>query len=184
MKKKDDWQDIIYIQSVLGGNIDDFKFLVDKYKNQIFTLIFRMVNDYHVAEDLAQETFIKAYTSLKKYKIEYSFYNWLYTIALNLTRNYLKRRKIIGFVSFNKGDADLPIASNEDVEESVERDMESEKLRMTLEKLPIKYREVLILRIAEEMSYDEISKVLKIPIGTVETRIHRAKEKLKKMLKK
>lgn len=176
--------DIIFVQKVLSGDTDAFAFVVKKYQNRIFNLLYQMTGNYHTAEDMAQDTFLKAFSNLRKYKIEYSFYNWLYTIALNIARNHLKRQKILRFIRFDlDAGGSLPLISKEKTGAVAETEQTNDIMRKAINDLPGKYSELIILRFSEGLSYKEIANILNMPLGTVETRIFRAKKRLKKILK-
>jgi RNA polymerase sigma-70 factor (ECF subfamily) len=174
------------IFEVLNGNRDFFCFLVKKYERPIFNYIFRMVRSKPDAEDLAQDTFVKAFSALNKYDDSYEFSTWIYRIALNVCRDYFRKKKIF-FFSLSS-----PIGDEEEseLEDFIPQDsfhnpddvLLNQELRLSLEKairdLPLKFREVIVLRHLEGLSYDEISTVTGLPVGTVKTYLHRARKKL------
>jgi RNA polymerase sigma-70 factor, ECF subfamily len=129
--------------------------------------------------DILQNVFIKAFENLNSYDDNYKFNSWIYRIAHNETVNYLKKNKKIG-ISFVDIDLISPILfAKESSDESVLTEEKKLEIEKVLDKIDIKYREILVLNFFEDMSYDEISDILKIPISTVGTRVRRAKEKVK-----
>ena len=171
------------IELVLSGNPEAFRLLVEKYQEGVFNLLLRMTKNSHDAEDLAQEAFLKAFKNLHKYKEQFPFKNWIFTIASNLCKNKFIRDKIISFIPFvNKKDEkemeiQMPSANSGPVKETEDKEW-SDIFAKLVETLPKKYREVFYLRYAEEFSYMEIVKITGLPAGTVETILYRAKREL------
>ena len=175
-------EDILLVQQCLRGDKGAFGKLIEKYKRPIFNLAYRMLLSEEEAEDAFQETFFKAYKSLDKYKINYSFFTWLYTVALNVCRNRRKKKWRYHFFSINEplGDdekltwqvSDLKLAPDVLLERKQEMALVSEAINT----LPEKYRVVIVLRYLEDMSYLEISEVVGLPLGTIKTQIHRGRK--------
>jgi len=182
-------EDIVLIKETLAGKKEAFGHLVNKYKNSIFNLAYRLSGSYHDAEDVSQETFLQAYKKLKEFKIGLKFHTWLYTIALNICRNKLKRKSILKVVSLDK-----PIATedseviweipdkNASPEEILIQKEERKRIGEKVHALPLKYRSVFLLRYTEGLTYEEISQVTGLPLGTVEVRLFRARTILIKSL--
>lgn len=177
----DNINDLEIIESTLNGNTDAFAVLVEKYKDKTFNIVFRMINDYHETEDIVQEAFVKAFKELKNFKIQYKFSTWLFAIALNIAKNRLKRKSLLKFLSLDRKketqDDEIvwEIADGKlTPEEELIKKEETKKINEFVYELPINYREVFILRNFEDMSYEEISKITGLPIGTVEVRLFRA----------
>ncbi|HAX61461.1 MAG TPA: hypothetical protein DCX95_02735 [Elusimicrobia bacterium] len=177
----DNINDLEIIESTLNGNTDAFAVLVEKYKDKTFNIVFRMINDYHETEDIVQEAFVKAFKELKNFKIQYKFSTWLFAIALNIAKNRLKRKSLLKFLSLDRKketqDDEIvwEIADGKlTPEEELIKKEEAKKINEFVYELPINYREVFILRNFEDMSYEEISKITGLPMGTVETRLFRA----------
>jgi len=160
-----------------------------KYHDAIHNFIYRMVHDREQVEDLTQEAFIKAFSSLKNFNEEFAFSTWLYKIATNNCIDYIRKKKLQMY------SIDKPIESRDSdftfelPDESYEADQElisdqrSVMLRQAIDRLPEKYRRVIYLRHVEERSYEEIAARLKLPIGTVKAHIFRAREILYKELR-
>lgn len=149
----------------------------------------RMVHNRPEAEDIVQETFIKAFTALASFSEEYAFSTWLYKIAVNNCIDHFRKKKL-QTVSLDKplegkdGELKRDFPDKEPTPEGeVLRQERHVLVREAIEKLPEHYRQVIVMRHQEERSYEEIAQILNIPLGTVKARIFRARELLKKMLK-
>ena len=171
------------ISAYLKGDEYAFEVLVTRYQNKLVNYLNRLIHDYEMAVDLAQEAFIRVYRNANRYKGEYQFSTWLYRIATNLAIDEIRRRERKGrFFFYNvKGRF-----QQEDVtrclpdlryspEKSLDRTEKLKRLQVAIDSLPQKYRFAFILKEVQELSYEEISKVLKISLGTVKSRVHRAK---------
>lgn len=161
--------------------------LVHRYRNRIMTFIFRFVGDMDQAEDLVQDTFVKVYTHRHYYKEIAKFSTWIYTIAGNLARTELrkkKRRKVtsLSHMGTEDKDYDLP-AVQPDSGELVQSEFVEKQIQRAIEELPQHFKTVIILRDIQELSYEEISKIVDVPLGTVKSRINRARLQLQESLK-
>ncbi|HXF99575.1 MAG TPA: sigma-70 family RNA polymerase sigma factor, partial [Bacteroidota bacterium] len=182
-------EDSRLIQAALRGDDSAYERLMNKYHDAIYNFIYRMVRDKQQVEDLTQEAFIKAFSSLASFNEEYAFSTWLYKIATNNSIDYIRKKKLQTF-SIDKriesSDSDysfeLPDESYETDREMIS-DQRAAMLSEAIKKLPEKYRRVIHLRHVEERSYEEIAEILKLPIGTVKAHIFRAREMLYKRLK-
>ena len=182
-------EDSEVIRSALKGDDRAYKKLMYKYHDAIFNFILRMIRDRQQVEDLTQEAFIKAFSSLKNFNDEFAFSTWLYKIAMNNSIDYIRKRKL-QLYSIDKPieskDSDytfeLPDESYE-ADKEVISDQRTKVLNEAIERLPEKYKRVIHLRHVEEQSYEEIAKMLKLPIGTVKAHIFRARELLNKYLR-
>ncbi len=177
------------IREALKGDNRAYQRLMGKYHDQIFNFIYRMIHDREQVEDLTQEAFIKAFSSLGSFNEEFAFSTWLYKIATNNCIDYIRKRKLQMY-SIDKPiesrDSDymfeLPDESSE-ADQDVIRAQRAAFLRTAIAQLPEKYRRVIQLRHVEEKSYEEIAGILKLPIGTVKAHIFRARELLYKQLR-
>jgi RNA polymerase sigma factor (sigma-70 family) len=182
-------EDSRIIADALAGDDRAYHRLMDKYHDAIFNFICRMVRDREQVEDLTQEAFIKAFASLKSFNEEYAFSTWLYKIATNNSIDYIRKKKLQMF-SIDKPieskDSDFTFELPDDSYEA-DRELISDQravmLNEAIDQLPEKYRLVIRLRHVEERSYEEIAKMLKLPIGTVKAHIFRARELLYKQLR-
>jgi RNA polymerase sigma-70 factor (ECF subfamily) len=167
------------------GDSHSFDLLVRRYQRKIYFLAYRMVKNHDAADDMAQETFIHAYFAIKSFKIGYSFYTWLYRICMNLSINFLKRQKfVIPESQFEEEASPLEReATGADASDQLVSKELEKKIEEAVDSLPPKYKAVLVLRIYEDLSYEEIAKTLKISLGTVMSRLFRARERMQEMLK-
>ena len=182
-------EDLKLINLALDGDQSAYVRLMKKYKGTINHVLFRVVQDPDEVEDITQEVFINAFKSLKSFKKEYSFFSWIYKIALNKGIDYLRKKKIPTF------SLDKPIESNEsdyrfevpdstyEPDKSIIAKERATFIQQAIDRLPAKYRKVIIMRHQEEKDYGEIAKELKLPIGTVKVHIFRARELLNKYLR-
>jgi len=174
------------------GSEAAYRELVARYERPVFSLIFRMVRDREMAEDLSQETFIKVLNNLDRYSPEFKFSSWLFKIANNLTIDHLRRRRI-NTISI-EGAPDAVTAESArataisvvSAGESPLDELESKELGSAIEraigKLRPEYRACIMLRHVEDKSYEEIAEIVKLPLGTVKTYIHRARHELRSAL--
>lgn len=178
------------VERVQAGDKRAFDLLVLKYQHKIISLVGRYVKDHHEAMDVSQEAFIKAYRALANFRGDSQFYTWLYRIAINTAKNYLvarSRRPPDVDVEVNDygdyGSVDV-MADMETPENLMARDQLQDKVFATLEKLPDDLRTALTLREFEGMSYDQIAEVMSCPVGTVRSRIFRARDAIDKEVAK
>lgn len=167
--------DALLVRRCLGGDASAFEELLDSYKNQVFSLILRMVGNPQDAEDIAQETFIKAFRKLETYDPSYPFITWLFRIAHNSSVDFLRARKPQA-ISIDDEDSPLEIEDKSDsVEAAVGQKLEREHIERLVASLPPLYREILLLQYQENLTGRELAEVLQIPEGTVKVRLFRAK---------
>jgi len=184
-----DQQVVVFAQQ---GREDAYRELISRYERPVFSLVFRMVRDRETAEDLAQETFIKVLNNIDRYRPEFKFSSWLFKIANNITIDHLRRRQLDTISMEGAPDAvtaesaratSIAVASSAP---SALEQMESRELGGAIEKAIAKlrpeHRACIILRHVEDYSYDEIAEIVKLPLGTVKTYIHRARQELRESL--
>jgi RNA polymerase sigma-70 factor (ECF subfamily) len=169
-----------------------FRELVRRYERPVFSLIFRMVRDRELAEDLAQDTFIKVLNNIDRYRPEFKLSSWLFKIANNVTIDHLRKRQLATVSLDGSPHAQTAAeahATSLDVEsrgESALEAIESRELGSAIEeaigKLRPEYRSCILLRHVEGRSYEEIAATLDLPLGTVKTYIHRARHELREAL--
>lgn len=167
------------IQSILNGEQEKFALLVDEYKGPVYNLVYRLTGSGHDAEDLAQETFIRAYQSLNHFKPNKKFFPWLYTIALNLTRNHLKKKKPLLVKDFDHLQTDT---SNP--EQALSQLEQAEALAHHIQRLPVSLREAIILRYYHYLHFGEISQILSISLSAAKMRVYRGLEKLEMLIQR
>ncbi len=193
-----DGSDAMLVERTLAGDQSAFELLVIKYQRRVQRLIGRMVRDVDLVEDIAQETFIRAYRGLHKYRGEAQFYTWLYRIAVNTAKQFLlelKRDPMVpdhAFAANEDGDETFSGGNEPTSCETPESILAAKEIgvavNMALAALPEDLRQALVLREIEGMSYEDIAEAMDCPIGTVRSRIFRAREaisaKVKPMLEK
>jgi RNA polymerase sigma-70 factor (ECF subfamily) len=183
-----EYTDAELVKKVKSGDRAAFDLLVLKYQNKIIHLVSRYVKDSHAAQDVAQEAFIKAYRGLARFRGESAFYTWLYRIAINTAKNYIvsEKRRVPEFEvdayeaeQFGENHALKEIASPEHVLLSEEI---KKQIVVTIRGLPDDLKEAITLREVEGLSYETIAESMNCPIGTVRSRIFRAREAIDKVL--
>lgn len=177
------------VERVQQGDKRAFDLLVLKYQHKILALVTRFVHDSHEAQDVAQEAFIKAYRALPKFRGDSAFYTWLYRIAINTAKNYLVargRRPPDSDIAADDAEyygGDSALKDNHSPERELLRDEIEQVVSRTMELLPKDLRMALTLREFEGLSYEDIANVMECPVGTVRSRIFRAREAVDKALK-
>ena len=170
------------------GREPAFRELLIRYERPIFSLIYRMVRDRELAEDLAQETFVRAFNAIASYNSSYKFNSWIFKIASNHTINYLRKGKldtvsIFGTSDEGLGDRELQIKSKtENPHEFTERRELGGRIEVAIGELREEYRMAILLYHVEGYSYEEIADIMDIPLGTAKTYLSRARKELKKHL--
>ena len=152
-----------------------FKMLVEKYQNLVLNLAYSLSRDFYLAQDIAQEVFIKIFKKINSFRKEAKLSTWIYRIALNMSYKFLKRRKTIPLEKAS------PLSLSTTLSEPPLKN-KKELIREAINRLPIKYRTVIVLKDLENFSYKDIAKLLRCRIGTVESRLFRARKLLKKFL--
>ena len=175
------------IERFQHGDLYAFDLIVKRYKNQLLNFIYRFLGNQEEAEDLVQETFLRVYKNRRAYRKVAKFSTWIYTIAGNLAKTELRkrrRRKIFSITDLGYEEKDYEICDNAfSPEEQVNCLITEEIVQKEIETLSPKFREVIILRDIQELSYEEISKIVRIPLGTVKSRVNRGRLKLQERLK-
>lgn len=177
--------DLELIASAIRGAEDGFEALVRRYQRPITGYIFRMLGDYEASLDVSQEVFIKVYNSLSRYSSDYKFSTWLYRIAHNAAIDHM-RRNSVSPQSLETENADgtyqLQIESpNPTPEQDRERSEWRTEIENVVKRLPAAYRELILLRHSQDLSYDEIADVTGLPLGTVKNRLFRAREMMREI---
>lgn len=170
------------------GNAAAFDVLVGRYKDPLTNYVFRFLGDRDECSDVVQETFVRVYQNRDSYKPIAKFSTWIYTIATNVAKSRLRRRGLIHFISFiNRRDDELGVFEVPDessrADLRLESSMEEQRIQKALDALPLKYRQVVVLRDVQDLSYEEIADITGVTLGTVKSRINRARLKLQEMLK-
>lgn len=182
-----DQTDVEILSDVAGGDIEAYGHIVNRYKARLYNFVFRFVADRETAEDIVQETFLRAFRKRRDYRAIANFSTWLFTIAGNLAKSELRRRKRWRLFSLHKdeddaGGFDLPDETfrPDTVTESSIADVQ---IHNAIRSLPANYRQVVLLRDVEGLSYQEIAEISGCPVGTVKSRVNRARLKLQQKLK-
>ena len=176
----------------VDGRQAAFRELLDRYERPVFSLVYRMVRDRALAEDLAQEAFVRAFNAIDSYKPSYKFSSWIFKIANNHTIDHLRKRKL-DTVSIhgspharNQEEAEntrvVLEASGENPEEYVESMELGSQIEQAIGELRPEYRTAVLLRHVEGRSYDEIAEIMELPLGTVKTYLHRGRGELRELL--
>nr|WP_276538551.1 sigma-70 family RNA polymerase sigma factor [Dehalobacterium formicoaceticum] len=174
-------QDEELVVLCLQGNRDAFAELVKRYERQIYSLAYRLTNNYHDAIDLSQEVFLHLYRVLDKFDGERKFFPWMYRIATNVCYNALKKKpkesttldQVMEFISDDKSQPEITFEKKE-VQETVQK---------AIAELPENFRVPVVLKYLEDLSYQQISEVMELPVSTIETRLYRGRIMLQKKLK-
>ena len=174
------------IKKFQNGDVGAYNQIVYRYKDRLLNFIYRFLNDIDRAEDLVQDTLIKLYTHKDSYREIAKFSTWIYTIAGNLAKTELrklKRRKTYSVSDLSRYDHEFVIKSPDGSAEIEAESITIEKsIQHALNQLPIDFKTIIILRDIQELSYEDISKIVDVPIGTVKSRINRGRLKLQKLL--
>jgi RNA polymerase sigma-70 factor (ECF subfamily) len=171
------------VATAVNGFDGSFEELVRRYQRPIAAYVYRMVGNYESALDLTQEIFIKVYNSLSRYRAEFKFSTWIYKIAHNAAVDYLRRSSTReqSLVAGTESDSfELPIESSHlTPEQESERKERRGEIESVVRALPANYRELIILRHSQDLSYEEIVEVTGLPLGTVKNRLFRAREMMR-----
>ena len=179
------------IEATKGGDETAFAEIVNRYRNPITNYLYRFLNDYEEAVDLAQETFVRVYFAIERYHTEYAFSTYIYRIATNLAISEIrkrKRRKLLSLTGLFQSDAEDTTEFQPRDERSLQDtnlidDERSSVIAKAISTLPEKYRVPIVLRDVEGKSYDEVASILDLGLGTTKSRISRARGLLKEKLK-
>ncbi len=180
-----DTPDDTLIAAILDGSEDAFQQLIERYQGRLFGLLSRLVRDRLAVEDLSQEVFIKVFRKLHTFNHQSAFYTWLYRIAVNAANDHLEKqsRRKLRLVGEQRT---LEEGEGRSEQAEVDQPLLDEELRMVtreiLSSLPPKYRDILVLREYEDMSYTDMSATLGCSMGTVESRLFRARKRFKEAL--
>lgn len=167
------------VKMTLKGKKDSFEDLVNRYSHKVYSLALRMLRAPLDAEDVTQEAFLRAYRSLDTYNSDYPFINWLLKIASNLCIDRVRKDQNVSFTDTDDELTLLPQSTYKDPESATLGKENLTELLGALYSLPAKYQLIILLRYLEGLKYEEIATILEEPVGTVKTRLHRARKLLK-----
>jgi RNA polymerase sigma-70 factor (ECF subfamily) len=183
-------QDIVALAR--AGEEPAYRELIRRYERPIFSLLYRMVRDRELAEDLAQETFVKALNAIESYRPEFKFSSWIFKIANNAAIDHLRRRELDTLLLEGSPHAETPDAieatalqigaRQESPLDAVEARELGGQIEVAIARLRPEYRSCILLRHVEGRAYEEIAEILGLPLGTVKTYIHRARNELRQAL--
>ncbi len=168
------------------GDVYAFEQIVHRYKEPLVNFIYHFVGNRIDAEDVVQETFLRVFKKKNLYRSIAKFSTWIYTIASNLAKTELRRRRrrrILSLSQMGYEDKDYELPDHfSSPDKTIERKTKEQIIRKEIEALPVKFKEVVVLRDIQEFSYEEISQILNIPLGTVKSRVNRGRLRLQKQL--
>ena len=179
MKKNSNNNDSELVEKVKKGNKMAFNFLMNKYYSRVYASLFSFTKSHEDSEDLTQMTFLKVWQQITTFRGDSAFFTWVYRIAINLAKNYVssanfKKQKINTSIE----EADIEIKSFDDSELSLIHEQSLHEIRNFIDSLPESLRTAFTLREQDGLSYEEIGKITNTPIGTVRSRIYRARESI------
>ena len=177
--------DVELITRSISGLEDSFEELVRRYQRPIAGYVFRLIGDYEASLDVTQEVFIKVYNSLERYRSDYKFSTWLYRIAHNAAIDHLRRNSInTQSIETESPDGTYQLQLESPLpspEQNRERSEWKAEIKAVIRLLPSAYRELILLRHSQDLSYDEIAEVTGLPLGTVKNRLFRAREMMREI---
>ena len=186
-KPKKELTDSQLVEIVRNSDQERYGEIIERYQGKLFAYLYRLIGSYDEAQDLLQNVFIKVYRNLQSYDVNRKFSSWIYRIAHNEAVNYIKRKSLKRFIPWED------IAATKDKLEMVSLEERADKawlkkevkkeVNSAIDRLPFKYKQVLLLKYFSDNSYEEISEILGKPVNTVGTLISRAKKKLSEELK-
>ena len=179
MKKNSNDNDSVLIEQVKNGDKGAFNFLVNKYYPRVYASLFSYTKSKEDSEDLAQQTFLKVWQQIESFRGDSAFFTWIYRIAINLAKNHFvssgyKKQKVNTSIE----NAEIEISSYENIEAVLMHDQSMKQIKEFINNMPESLKTAFTLRESEGKSYEEISLITETPIGTVRSRIFRARESI------
>ena len=182
-------EDALLVRRAIGGDQQAIKAIIKRYKNPVAQIVYKLVRDRSQLEDLTQEVFIKAFQHLGDFDYEHQFASWLFKITNNHCIDYIRKKKLRVYsiddqIKTEDGEMSYEIPdSTYEPDLNLLREQKSKLIRQAIDSLPKKYREVILLRHREELSYEEIAKKTRLPVNTIKVQLFRAREMMYKFLK-
>lgn len=176
------------IEKIKAGAIEYFEVIVLRYQKKLVNYIYRMINDFDSSMELSQEVFIKVFNSLDKYNPSYKFTTWIHRISSNATIDWMRKKKIDAYSLDGNDSSDIPPLSQQIPSKDLnplqllEMNQLQGRIEGAIQELPFIYKQLIILRHINELSYEEIANTVDLPLGTVKNRIFRGREMLKAKL--
>ncbi len=163
----------------------EFDQIVQRYDKRLFNLLFRLSGDYDLAQDLAQEVFLIAYKEYSKFRGESDFFTWLYRIAVNHHRRYLRKQKVRSFFGLGERMPEEEVSDPGALEqmENIEKISQDKIIRQAVAELPVEFKETVVLYYFEDQACDDIAKILNCSPGTIKSRLWRGRQILAQKLK-
>lgn len=177
-------EDQHYINLVLNGNTNAFATLVDRYKDMVFTLSLKMLNNREAAEEIAQDSFIKIYNALNKFKGESKFSTWVYKVTYNTCLDALKKKKKEKSVSYIEDFNEHQVKAIEGILDTIDEKDRNQAIQECLNELPDEEGFLLTLYYFDDQSIDEIAKIMKNSVANIKVKLFRTRKKLACILKK
>jgi RNA polymerase sigma-70 factor (ECF subfamily) len=172
------------IDAALQGNSSAFGELVHRYQDRLYSAVVHIVGCRSEAEDVVQDAFVQAFVKLRTFKHNSKFYTWLYRIAVNVSISHRRRRRIeLSVEQARELTGDEPLDGRSPPSDPLEQAERREKLAQAMQLLTVEHRTIIVLRHMEEFAYEEIAEILEISVGTVRSRLHRARAQLLEHLK-
>ena len=170
-----------------NGDVSSFEEIVRRYRDPLFNFVVRLLGDAFYSEDVVQETFLRVFRNKHRYHQVAKFSTWIYTIASNLAKTELRRRKVRNFFSISSRGEDEKDYDLQDMSTDIERDVDgiikNEIILKEISALPYHFKEAVLLRDIQDLSYEDISQILNVPLGTVKSRVNRGRSRLQKKLR-
>jgi RNA polymerase sigma-70 factor (ECF subfamily) len=182
-------EDAVLVKRAIGGDEKAFRAIIKRYKNPVAQIVYKLVRDRSQLEDLTQEVFIKAFQHLNDFDYEHQFASWLFKITNNHCIDYIRKKRLRVYsiddqVKTEDGEMGYEIPdSTYEPDLNLLREQKSRLIRQTINSLPKKYREVIVLRHQEELSYEEIAMKTGLPVNTIKVQLFRAREMMYKFLR-
>ena len=182
-------EDAVLVKRAIGGDDRAIKGIMRRYKNPVAQIVYKLVRDRGQIEDLTQEVFIKAFQHLGDFDYQHQFASWLFKITNNHCIDYIRKKRLSVYsiddqVKTEDGEITYEIPdSTYEPDLNLLREQKSKIIRQAIDSLPKKYREVILLRHREELSYEEIAEKTGLPVNTIKVQLFRAREMMHKFLK-
>ncbi|MCL5021570.1 MAG: sigma-70 family RNA polymerase sigma factor [Bacteroidetes bacterium] len=182
-------EDTVLVKRAVSGDEDAYRALVRRYKYPVAQIVFKLIRDRSQVEDLTQEVFIKAFQHLSDFDYEHQFVSWLFKIANNHCIDYIRRKRLKAFsideqIRSDDGEFAYEIPdSTYEPDLDMLREQKTRLVHQAIASLPNKYRQVIVLRHQEELTYEEIAKRTGLPVNTIKVQLFRAREMMYKFLK-